>query len=175
MAASDQFCTSAFFVIMQVPSSYTIFRRELTSHMYGPTAHFFSGTLSALLWILFYPVLISLLTFWTYGFPIETFEGFLNFLVIMIVSAYAGVCFGKFMTSFIHQENTAQIGLMQGLIIYYLGGGLVYNASSGSNWLGDLLQYISPLRVINELMFRRMLEGRGNIKDAVILRFQFQS
>ena len=50
-----------------------------------------------------------------------------------------------------------------------VGAGMLVNAGDGSNWFADFLQYISPLRYINELMLRRMLEGRREIIDDHIL------
>ena len=48
---------------------------------------------------------------------------------------------------------------MQSLTVYYLGAGMMINASN-ANWLGVFFQWISPLRYVNELAMRRMLAGR---------------
>lgn len=45
--------------------------------------------------------------------------------------------------------------------------------SATSNWFGDFLQYISPLRFGNELGMRRLLTSRNYIEDIVLNFFGF--
>ena len=38
-----------------------------------------------------------------------------------------------------------------------------------STWFGKFVQWISPLRFLNELGFRRMLAGRNEVINSIIL------
>ena len=49
-----------------------------------------------------------------------------------------------------------------------MGSGMMVNAAQ-ANWFGQFLQWISPLRYINELAFRRMLAGRNKLVAQTIL------
>lgn len=69
-------------MILLIPLAFPVFKREMGSHMYSATSYFIATTLSNICTNIFYPLLVSLLTFWTYGFPIDSFTGFLAFLAI---------------------------------------------------------------------------------------------
>ena len=72
----------AFAMVLIIPMAYPVYRREMGSHMYSASAYFFAATLSAVCINIFYPLLVSILTFWFYGFPDESFSGFLCFFGI---------------------------------------------------------------------------------------------
>lgn len=151
-------------MVLLIPSAYPVFKREMGSHMYSSTAYFVASTMSNVLVNIFYPILVSLLSFWWYGYPVSNFYGFLCFLLIMMTSAMCGICFGQVIGSFARTEMTALIVLFQTITLYYMGAGVLINASdSGSNWFATFLQWISPLRYINELAMRRILAGRLDI------------
>ena len=147
-------------MVLMIPSNYPVYRREMGSHMYSATSYFTAATFSNIATNIFYPILVSLLTFFFYDFKISDFGGFMAFFSVEASAALAGICYGQVIGSFITTEYAAMTWLMQSLTIYYLGAGMLTNAGSGSNWFGDFLQWISPLRYLNELSMRRMLAGR---------------
>ena len=49
-----------------------------------------------------------------------------------------------------------------------MGAGMLTNVGT-SNWFGKFVQWISPLRFLNELLFRRMLAGRNEFISDIIL------
>ena len=136
--------------------------------MYTPTAYFIAATLSNVCVNIFYPLLVSLLTFFFYGFPETNFEGFFCFFLIESSGALMGICFGQVIGSFVQTEYAAMSWLLQSTTVYYLGAGMLSNSQS-ANWFGTFVQFISPLRYLNELAFRRMLAGRNELINAVIL------
>lgn len=164
LATSDQFIICAFAMILMIPMGYPVYCREMGSHMYTATAYFFSSTLSNICINIFYPLLVTNLTFWFYGFPEHDFGGWFCFLMIEISAALAGIAFGQVIGSFVHSEYTAMTWLLQTLTVYYLGSGMLVNAAT-ANWFGQFLQWISPLRYLNELMMRRMLAGRTQLAE----------
>jgi len=82
LAVSDQFIICAFAMILMIPINFTIYKREMGSHMYSSHAYFMAAILSNVCVNIFYPVLVSLLTFWFYEFPISNFGGFMCFLSV---------------------------------------------------------------------------------------------
>ena len=56
-------------MVLMIPMAYPIFCREMGSRMYTATAYYFAATLSNVLVNIFYPFLVTMLTFWFYGFP----------------------------------------------------------------------------------------------------------
>ena len=156
-------------MVLMIPLAFPVYRREMGSHMYSASAYFIAATASNICVNLFYPLLVSLLTFWFYGFPISSFDGFMCFFLIEASGALAGILFGQVIGSFVTTEYTAMTWLMQSLMVFYMGAGMLTNART-TNWFGTFCQYISPLRCLNELSLRRMLAGRNRVTSALILQ-----
>ena len=159
LASSDQFIICAFAMILLIPMALPVFKREMGNRMYTPAAYFWATTASNICTNIFYPVLVSCLTFWFYGYPIDTFSGFFLFFLVEASGALMGICFGQVIGSIVDNENAAITWLLNSLSVYYLGAGMMINASN-ANWLGVFFQWISPLRYVNELALRRILAGR---------------
>ena len=112
LASSDQFIICAFAMVLMIPLAFPVYRREMGSHMYSASAYFISATASNICVNMFYPLLVSLLTFWFYGFPISTIEGFSYFFLIEASGALAGICFGQVIGSFVTTEYAAMTWLL---------------------------------------------------------------
>ena len=125
-------------MVLMIPMAFPVYRREMGSHMYSASAYFISCTASNICVNMFYPMLVSLLTFWFYEFPIHNFDGFMCFFLIEAGAALAGICFGTMIGSFVRTEYMAMLVLLQSLTVYYNGGGLISNAAT-SNWFGTFL------------------------------------
>ena len=162
LASSDQYIICAFAMILLIPMALPVFKREMGNRMYTPAAYFWATTASNICTNIFYPVLVSCLTFWFYGYPIDTFSGFFLFFLVEASGALMGICFGQVIGSIVDNENAAITWLLNSLSVYYLGAGMMINASN-ANWLGVFFQWISPLRYVNELAMRRLLAGRPQV------------
>ena len=112
LVTSDQFIICAFAMVLMIPMAFPVYRREIGSHMYSPSAYFWAATLSNVLIHIFYPLLVSLLTFFFYGFPIEGIEGFIYFFMIEVVAALCGISFGQVIGSFVRTEYVAMTWLL---------------------------------------------------------------
>ena len=146
-------------MVLLIPTAYPVFKREMGSRMYSASAYFWAATASNICANIFYPLLVSTLTFWFYGYPIDTFGGFILFFLVEASAAMMGICFGQVIGACVENETTALTWLLQSLSIYYLGAGMLISAAD-ANWLGVFFQWISPLRYVNELALRRILAGR---------------
>lgn len=81
-------------MVMLIPMSIPILKRELGSRMYSVSPYFWAVTASNICTNIFYPLLVSVLTFWFYGYPIDSFKGFILFFLIEASGALCGICFG---------------------------------------------------------------------------------
>lgn len=138
LTTSDQFIMTSFGMILLIPSAYPVYRREIGSRLYSPTAYFIAQTLSNTTIYVFYPLLVTLLTYFFAGFPL-TAVGFFQWLAIMTTMALCGICFGQVIGCFVTGEYSAIAWLLQCVSIYYSGGGVLVNAGTGSNTFGDIL------------------------------------
>ena len=159
-------------MVLLIPLAFPVYKREMGSHMYGASAYYFANTLANICTYFFYPLVVTALTFPFYKFKDDDFEAYLSWLLISGLMAFAGLCYGQVIGTFINDDYTALSWLLQSLTIYYLGAGMMVNSAS-SNWFGDFLQYISPLRYGNELGMRRLLTDKDRIKDGVLEFFGF--
>ena len=50
--------------------------------MYSPTAYVMAATLASACVNIFYPIMVSIFTFWFYKYPIHDFGGFMAFLSV---------------------------------------------------------------------------------------------
>lgn len=64
LITSDQFIICAFAMIMQIPQSYPVYMRETKNRMYRPTVYYFANLLSAICCHFFYPLFVSLGSFY---------------------------------------------------------------------------------------------------------------
>ena len=94
LATTDQFIICAFAMVLMIPSNYPVYRREMGSHMYTAPSYFAAATMSNIATNIFYPVLVSLMTFFFYGYPISDFGGFMAFFAVEASAALAGICYG---------------------------------------------------------------------------------
>ena len=99
-------------MVLMIPMAYPVYCREMGSRMYTATAYFFSTTMSNVLINIFYPLLVSLLTFFFYGFPEGGLGGFLCFFLIEVGGALAGIAFGQVIGSFVQSEYAAMTWLL---------------------------------------------------------------
>lgn len=169
LTSSDQFIICGFSMILLIPMAFPVFKREMGSRMYSATSYFIAATLSNICTYLYYPLLMSTLCFWFFEMPDNSFWAYILWLFCMTSGALAGIFFGQVIGSFVHTEYAAITWLLQTLTIYYLGAGIMVNAATGSNWFGDFLQYISPLRYLTEIALRRMLSGRPEVVQTSVL------
>ena len=107
LAASDQFCICSFSMILLIPMAFPIYKRELGSRMYTPSPYFFASITANTCTQIFYPIMVSTLTFWFYGYPITTFGGFFCFFLVEASAAMTGLCFGSVIGSFVTTEFAA--------------------------------------------------------------------
>ena len=63
LTMSDAFLMCAIACILQIPLALPVFKREQGSRMYTPAAYYIAGLLANICSFIFYPVMVSLITF----------------------------------------------------------------------------------------------------------------
>jgi len=112
LASSDQFIICAFAMVLLIPMAFPIFKREMGSRMYTAGPYFWASTTSNICINIFYPVLVSFLTFWFYKYPEDSFGDFMLFFLIEVSGALCGICFGQVIGSFVTTEFAALMTLL---------------------------------------------------------------
>ena len=107
LVCSDQFISMSFGQVLQIPIALPIFTREVSNHMYSSTAYYLSTTVASILSFLFYPIVVSIVSFWMFGLDDSSFVSFLNWTAILTMTAAAGFSFGLMLGTFISNEIAA--------------------------------------------------------------------
>ena len=131
--------------------------------MYKSSAYYIATTVASIMTFLFYPILVSLVSFWMLGLDDSSFAAFLDWTLILSLTASCGFSFGLMMGTFISNENAAiQTNLLFGMIFSF-GGGMYANTGEGSSLLVRAISWVSPMRYSSELLMRRVIfEKPGN-------------
>jgi hypothetical protein len=157
LVCSDQFISMSFGQVLQIPIALPIFTREVSNHMYSSTAYYLSTTVASILTFLFYPVVVSIVSFWMFGLDDSSFVALLWWTAILTMTAASGFSFGLMLGTFISNENAAIQTNLLFAMLFSFGGGMYANTGDGANPLIKAISYISPVRFSSELLLRRIL------------------
>jgi ABC-type polysaccharide/polyol phosphate export permease len=119
----------AFGQVEEIPSRYPVFMREVQNHMYTPTAYYLSVTIGSFVLLWFYPVALSVMCFYFFGFANHAFVDLLWFTSILYLMAMTGsqtgIAFGSIFNT--HDDG---FRLMQILCIaFFMSAGVFVNTS----------------------------------------------
>ena len=167
LVASDQFITCSFAQVLQIPIVRPIMIRELSNRMYGVNAYYLSMVTTTVTLFITYPIVVTLTSFWFFEFDEHGFGAMMDFMLIMILTAFAGGFWGFTFGSLMKNEVSATQLNMLFLIMFSFGGGFYANTGSGQNIAVRLISYISPMRYSTELLMSRVVAGKPG-GDAVL-------
>ena len=94
-------------MVLLIPLAFPVYKREMGSHMYSASAYYFANTLANICTYFFYPLFVTALTFPFYKFEVGDFEAYLHWLLISGLMAFAGLCYGQVIGTFINNDYTA--------------------------------------------------------------------
>ena len=96
----------------------------------------------------------------------------LDWMMILVVTAFAGSYWGFMFGTFMKNEVAAvQLNLLF-LILFSFGGGFYANTGDGQNIFVKIISYISPMRYTSEMLMSRILDGKMG-KDQVLTAFGY--
>ena len=101
----DMFITMSMAQVLQTDNFYRVYVREQASKMYTPTAYFLSGFFVTSLSLMFYPVLIGFITFWFLEFNDSTLRNLLQYILVLVVTAFNGSAFGYMFTCVVRDSK----------------------------------------------------------------------
>ena len=126
--------------------------------MYTSTAFFMATATASLLTFFLYPVISTLTSFYWFELDNGDFHHMLDWMSVLILTAFAGSLWGFALGTFVKSEVTAiHINLMFAFF-YNFGGGFVANLKEGQNIVIKGISYISPMRYSSELLMRRIID-----------------
>ena len=128
--------------------------------MYSITAYYFAALTMAFVLVWFYPVFVSIVTFYWLQLPADTAWSFFNYTAILGVTCLGGSYFGFMLGCFIRNEMAATETCSLFITLFNLGAGCFANAGANANIAVKLLTHVSPMRYSAELAMRRITEGR---------------
>ena len=78
-----------------MPEALPVYQREINNRMYKPSAYFWGSILANISSLLIYPILVASITFYFLGFNDSSVEALLAWNGVILLSSFAGVCFGQ--------------------------------------------------------------------------------
>jgi ABC-type multidrug transport system permease subunit len=150
-------------VALTFPLERTVFLKEESAKLYGPTEYFMSKNTVELPYAVFFPALQSLIMYWFVGLS-STPEQFFIFFFIIFLSNLCGMSIGLLAGSLTADPKNANGISMLILIPFLIFSGLFKNQANLPAWIG-WIQYISPFKYnFSALMQNETLYKNSNIR-----------
>ena len=156
-AGMDNFMSPALAQVLQLPILKPVFFREQSSKMYSSSAYFLSGWFTSTFNLLMYPIVSSLISFWSLGLNDSSFSNYLNWLGMLILLTIQGSTLAFMFGSVCHDMQEASDYLAT-IIMFQVYGSGVYTSLKDANWFVKFLGYTSPFRYANERLMRLALK-----------------
>lgn len=126
--------------------------------MYKPSSFYLAIVIASIMSFLFYPLIVSIFSFWMFGLDNHSFSSFLYWTTVLTLEASCGFAFGMMLGTLINQENTAISTNLLCAMMFSFGGGMYANTGKNANPIIKVISYISPIRYSSELLMRRILQ-----------------
>jgi ATP-binding cassette, subfamily G (WHITE), eye pigment precursor transporter len=148
------------------PQERNVFLKEESAKLYGSTAYFMSKSTVDIPYVLFFPVLQSLIFYWFVGLS-STPAQFFTFYLIVVLGNFCGVSMGLFVGSISRDSVSAGMNVLAFVIPFIMFSGYFKNESNLAGWNG-WIQYISPFKYTfsaltqNEVLYKASSIGLLN-------------
>jgi len=151
-------------VILQIPLQAPVIRRELANKMYSPTSAFIGRYLSTMCIQIIYPIILLLILFWLIGID-TSLENMFYLFSFGILGNFTFCGQGYFMGIVVPNDDAVKAFNGLTTMFWTMSNGVLSNLNEG-NWFILFLRKISPLRYINEGIFRRMTNQIPDLTNA---------
>lgn len=112
-----------------MPIMVPVMKRELMNRMYTPTVYYLSRVVSGTIFQMVYPLIISLITFWCFGFQI-TASNFFTYLLTAFLCVLSGSSLGYLFGVAFSSYDTAKMIMSFITMYFYLVSGGFANAKN---------------------------------------------
>ena len=130
--------------ILVFPTERTIFLKEESSKMYSTFTFFLSRNIIELPFLIFIPLIYSLILYWMIGLT-STAGQFFTFYLTSALISLCGNSLGLFMGSLSSNATVVTVLTPMFILPFVLFGGLLKNRASLPVWLG-WFEYLSPIK-----------------------------
>ena len=138
-----------------------MFTREVSNHMYTPSAYYLASSTSAMVSFCLYPLVTTIVSFYFFGLTDSSFGAMLDWMMILVLTAFAGSYWGFMFGTFMKNDVAAvQLNLLFN-ILFSFGGGFYANVGEGENIFVKIISYVSPMRYSSEMLMSRVLAGKA--------------
>ena len=124
--------------------------------MYTAHSYYFSLWVGQNILTIFYPLIVSVGTFYFLGFKDESAENFFEFVTTCLMIGLVGSTFGFTWGTLFKSDAQATNSSIVYLLISALGAGQFVNLGTKSNVV-QLVSTVTPIRYAVERLFRRVL------------------
>ena len=158
LAGSDQFINMCFTQIMLIPEYYPIFAREYANHMYTIHSYYFAVIAQVLTYVWLYPVLLSLTSFYCFGFVDHAASDLFTYMATLYCIALCGAMFGVTTGTMTSNGIVALLIGNFAIIIFMFGSGCIANTGEGMNPIVQVITWVSPMHYGIELLFKQITD-----------------
>jgi len=145
LACQDQFINMLFGQILQIPQYNPIFQREFANRMYTVHSYYLAVCCQSLTCVWFYPVLVTLITFYCFDFEYSAPSNMFTYMGSMTLVALAGSFWGLSVGTMTSDMNVAILIVNLFSIIFNFGAGCLANTGANANFVITFLSWISPM------------------------------
>ena len=145
---------------MQIPQELPIFKREISNHMYSVHAYFWSKVAQGITAVWFYPVIITICSFYCYGLEYDSFTDMLTYMAALTAICYTGGFLGLMISTMSDDQMVAILLCNLIVTLMNFGAGCLSNTGDDANFLIKFLSWISPMHYGCEIVFKQVSKGR---------------
>ena len=119
--------------VLQIPVARPVFMREVANRMYSTSAYYLASSTASMFSFFIYPLVVTLVSFYFFKLDNHSFSDMLDWMMILVLTAFAGSYYGFMFGTFMKNEVAAVQLNMLFLILFSFGGGFYANTGSGAN------------------------------------------
>ena len=127
--------------------------------MYTVHSYYFAVMCQSLTISWIYPTIVTLLSFYCFGFEYHSFTDMLTYLLALFLSALAGSFFGLSTGSMTSNEQVAILIGNLAITLFNFGAGCLANTGDGMNPVIQFLVWVSPMHYAIEQVFKQVSKG----------------
>lgn len=122
--------------------------------MYSVHAYYLAVLCQCLTCIWFYPVLVTLFSFYCFEFEYSSAEDMLTYMASLLFIALSGSFFGIAIGAFTDSQGIAILVVNLFVNLFNFGAGCLSNTGTGANPVIKFLSWVSPVHYGVEIVFK---------------------
>ena len=128
--------------------------------MYSVHAYYSAVVCQSLSLVWFYPIIVTLGSFYCYSFEYSDPSDLMNYMGALILICLSGSLFGLSVGTITSDENVAILLGNLIVILFNFGAGCLSNTGDNANPVIKFLSWVSPMHYGVEIVFKQVSKGR---------------